>query len=150
VIVVDTSAVIGVLAARPLLPGLAERLGSDGDLHAPHLIDVELLHALRRMVRTGVLQPHRAEEARHDFADLSIIRYPHTPLADRMWTLRDTVTVYDAAFLALAETLDVPLVTCDARLAHASGHRARVELFAADHGGPAPDRTRAGRETTRR
>ena len=82
-------------------------------------------------VQNGALSPDRAEDARQDFHDLAIVRYPHQPLADRMWQLRDNLTAYDAAFLALAEMLDVPLVTCDARLAHSSGHRAQVELFGA-------------------
>ncbi len=107
------------------------RLSQAGDVHAPHLIDVEFLHALRRLIRTGALSQERADDARYDYADLTIIRYPHQPLADRMWQLRDNVTAYDAAFLALAEALGVPLVTCDGRLARSSGHRAQVELFGA-------------------
>lgn len=128
-IVVDTSAVIGALIGRPEIPRLVERLLGDPDLHAPHLIDVELIHALRRLVMTGHLGEDRADDARRDFADLAILRYPHVALAGRMWELRDNVSAYDAAFLALAERLDVPLVTCDGRLARASGHRARVEVF---------------------
>ena len=106
-----------------------ERLAQDSDLHAPHLIDVEFLHALRRLVLGG-LSPDRAEDARLDFADLAIVRYPHEPLADRMWELRHNVSAYDAAFLTLAEALGVPLITCDARLARAGGHHATVEVFA--------------------
>ena len=64
-----------------------------------------------------------------DFADLTIVRYPHVSLAARMWELRHNVTAYDAAFITLAETLAVPLVTCDARLARAPGHTATVEVF---------------------
>jgi predicted nucleic acid-binding protein len=129
VIVVDTSAIIGVLAGRPAATGLAERVRSDGDLHAPHLLDVEFQHALRRLVLAGAIGEDRAADARVDFADLLVVRYPHVSLADRMWELRHNVTAYDAAFLALAEALDVPLVTCDARLARAPGHTASVEVF---------------------
>ena len=129
-IVVDTSAIIAALAGSPAVPRLGARLASAGELHAPHLLDVEFLHALRRLVGAGVLSADRATDARDDLADLAIIRYPHVALSDRMWELRHTVTPYDAAFLALAEALDVPLVTCDGRLARASGHRARVEVFA--------------------
>ena len=128
-IVVDTSAVIAALAARPRIEELTDRLGSDGDLHAPHLIDVEFLHALRRLVASQNLTEDRAADARSDFADLAIVRYAHYPLADRMWELRGHVTVYDAAFVALAEALDAPLITCDGRLARARGHQASVELF---------------------
>ena len=129
-LVVDTSAVVDALVARPRNERLASRLSVDGDLHAPHLLDVELLHALRRLERVGGLSESRAADARADFADLVIVRYGHAPLADRVWELRDNLTAYDATFVALSELLDVPLVTCDARLAAASGHRATVELFA--------------------
>jgi predicted nucleic acid-binding protein len=130
VLVVDTSAVVAALIGRPPDPRLADRLGTDGDLHAPHLLDVELLHALRRLVRTGALRQERAADARADFAELAVVRYGHEALADRTWELRDSLTAADATFVALAEALGVPLVTCDARLARAPGHRARVELFA--------------------
>jgi predicted nucleic acid-binding protein len=129
VIVVDTSAILGVLVGRPDLPGLVDRLRGDADLHAPHLLDVEFQHALRRLVVSGALSDDRAADARADFADLLIVRYPHVWLADRMWELRHNVTAYDAAFIALAEILAVPLVTCDGRLARAPGHTARVELY---------------------
>lgn len=128
-IVVDTSAVLGALVGQPEVPGLRERLLTDGDLHAPHLLDVEFQHALRRLVVSRAIGEDRAADARTDFADLAILRYPHVSLADRMWELRHDLTAYDAAFIALAETLDVPLVTCDARLARASGHAATVEVF---------------------
>lgn len=128
-IVVDTSAVIGVLAGQPRVARLVDRVINDGDLHAPHLIDVEFLLALRRLVVAGAINDDRAADARMDLADLTIVRYPHVSLADRMWELRHNVTAYDAAFLALAEALGAPLVTCDARLARAPGHAASVEVF---------------------
>jgi predicted nucleic acid-binding protein len=129
VIVVDTSAVIGALAGAPRIPGLAYRLEADEDLHAPHLLDVEIVHTLRRLIRRESLSDDRAADLRSDFADLSIVRYPHQPLADRMWELRHNVSAYDAAFLALAEALGAPLVTCDARLARAGRQVADIELF---------------------
>jgi predicted nucleic acid-binding protein len=128
-LVVDTSAVVAALVGRPPDRKLLERLGADGDLHAPHLLDVELLHVLRRLVATGHLSGDRAADARVDFADLVVVRYPHHPLADRIWALRPNLSAYDATFVALGEALGVPLVTCDARLAAAPGHRAQVELF---------------------
>lgn len=130
-LVVDTSAVVEALAGRSPAPALIERLVTDGDLHAPHLIDVELLHVLRRLVGAGHLASDRAEDARSDFAELRITRYGHEPLADRMWQLRDNLTAYDAAFISLAESLGVPLMTCDARLAGAPGTHAVIEVFAA-------------------
>lgn len=128
-LVVDSSAVLEALAAREPAPGLVERLAEDGDLHAPHLIDTEVLHALRRMLRRRQISPERAHDARTDFADLTLVRYPHEPLNDRVWELRENLSAYDATFVALAEALDVPLVTCDARLADAPGHRAQIELY---------------------
>jgi predicted nucleic acid-binding protein len=134
VFVVDMSAIVGVLVGRPRNRRLADRLGADGDLHAPHLLDVELLHTLRRLVTTGQLGEDRAADARTDFADLTIVRYEHAALADRIWALRHNLTAYDATFVALREVLGVPLVTCDARLANASGHVAQVELFGEERG----------------
>jgi predicted nucleic acid-binding protein len=130
VLVVDTSAVIGALVGRPRCDEVIERLATDNDLSAPHLLDVEFLHALRRLALGGQLSEDRAADARSDFADLAITRYEHTVVADRIWQLRHGLTADDAAFVALAELLDVPLVTCDARLARAPGHHATVELFA--------------------
>jgi predicted nucleic acid-binding protein len=129
VLVVDTSAVLEALAARDPAPGLVERLARDGDLHGPHLIDTEVLHALRRMTIGKAITEERAADARSDFAELTLVRYPHQPLSDRVWELRHNLTAYDATFVALAEALSAPLVTCDARLASAPGHAARIELF---------------------
>ena len=128
-LVVDTSAILEALAARDPAPGLIERLADDGDLHAPHLIDTEVLHALRRMSMRDEISEERAADARSDFADTALIRYPHQPLSDRVWELRHNLTAYDATFVALAEVLSAPLVTCDARLASARGHDAHIEVF---------------------
>lgn len=124
---VDTSAVLAVLAGEHR--DLETRLSEDGDLHAPHLLDVEFVHALRRLVVRGELTADRAWDAVVDLQDLAVARYPHEPLLDRMWELRENLTAYDASFIALAEALGAPLVTLDARLAQAPGHEARVELF---------------------
>lgn len=130
VLVIDTSAVLEALAAHDPAPGLVERLVHDGDLHGPHLIDTEVLHALRRMTMNGAISDERATDARSDFAELALVHYPHQPLSDRVWTLRHNLTAYDATFVALAESLNTPLITCDARLASAPGHNAHIELFA--------------------
>lgn len=128
-LIVDTSAVLDALVARVPARGLVERLAGDGDLHAPHLLDTEVLHALRRMTLSGELTAERAADARTDFAELSLVRYAHEPFSDRVWTLRHNLTAYDATFVALAEVLDAPLITCDAKLGAAPGHGARIELF---------------------
>ena len=77
----------------------------------------------------GELSDERAADARTDFGDLAIVRYPHIALSERIWELRHNLTAYDAAYVALAEALDVPLVTCDRHLNQAPGHTADVELF---------------------
>ncbi len=128
-VVFDTSAIVAILAGQAPMRRLVDRIATDSDLHAPHLIDVELQHALRRLVVARAITDDRAADARVDFADLTIVRYQYVSLADRMWELRHDVTAYDAAFLALAEALDAPLVTCDARLARSPGHTASVEVF---------------------
>ena len=133
-LVVDTSAVIAALAGRPPHHEVVDRLAGDGDLAAPHLLDVEFLHALRRLVLGRQLGEDRAADARDDFAALVIARYEHTLVADRVWELRHGLTAYDATFVALAELLEVPLVTCDPRLARAPGHHATVELYEAAGG----------------
>ena len=130
-IVLDASAVVAVL----LYPGLGaerirERIERPGEsLHVPHLMDLEVLHALRRQASLGALSPGRGAEALEDLASILFVRYPHTPLMERIWALRENLTAYDAAYVALAEALDAPLVTIDARLAQAPGHRAAVELY---------------------
>ena len=128
-LVLDTSAAIAAIAGRPVDRRLIDRLSNDGDLHAPHLIDVEFLHALRRLVTTKAIRADVAEDVRTTYAQLAITRYPHHPLSDRMWELRNNLSAYDAAFVALAEELDVPLITCDRRLGSSSGHAATVEVF---------------------
>jgi predicted nucleic acid-binding protein len=128
VIVVDTSALLAVVVGRPQSELLRERILRE-ELHAPHLLDIEFLHALRGLVARRDLSLSRAEEAREDMNDFGILRYPHVPLADRVWELRGALTAYDAAFVALAEALAAPLVTCDGRLARATRHSATIELF---------------------
>jgi predicted nucleic acid-binding protein len=127
--VVDTSAVLEAIVAVDPAPGLIERLAGDGDLHTPHLIDIEVLHALRRLNAIGELSEERASDARADFRELAMVRYPHVSLSNRIWELRHNLTAYDAAYVALAEALEVPLVTCDRRLGDTPGHTAEVEVF---------------------
>ena len=128
-IVVDASAVIEVLLGTSVASRLASRFFGDGEtLHAPHLLDVEVLQVMRRYERAGTISAMRGAEALEDLAAFPITRYPHQPLMARMWELRQNVTAYDAAYLALAEALAAPLVTRDAKLAAAPGHRTRIEL----------------------
>lgn len=122
-IVIDASAIIQVLVGWDPGPALLDAVA--GDLAAPHILDVEVLSALRGMVLGGVLPLEAAESARRSYADLVIDRYEAALLADRVWALRNQYTSYDAMYLALAEGLGVPLVTCDRKL-DAGGHHAEV------------------------
>lgn len=128
-IVLDASAAVDVLVGRAPAAGLADRLVADGDLHAPHLLDVEIAQALRRLAATGALSGDRATDALRDAALLPVRRYPHLALVERAWELRHVLGVYDGVYVALAELLEAPLVTCDRRLARTKGHDAVVEVF---------------------
>ena len=128
-IVVDASALLEVLLRTPAAAAVEARLfDPDETLHAPHLIDVEVAQALRRVALAGRLDPARGRTALGIVADLQLRRYPHTALMPRVWELRSRLTAYDAIYVALAEALDASLVTRDRRLANAAGHGARVEL----------------------
>ena len=93
-----------------------------------HLIDVEVAHAIRRYAISGQIKGDRGRAAFAILAALPLSRYPHGFLLPRIWDLRNNLTAYDAVYIALAETLQVPLITRDRRLAGAAGHRARIEL----------------------
>ena len=128
-IVVDASIIIEVLIGSAVGRQSADRLFARGEsLHAPHLLDVEVTQVLRRYASTGELKPGRAREAVQDLVDLPITRYPHAELLPWVWELRHNLTAYDAAYLALAEALDAPLVTRDSGIAGFRG-RTRVDLI---------------------
>jgi predicted nucleic acid-binding protein len=130
VIVVDASALLEFLLQTPLGIRIEARLFRVHDeLHSPHLADVEVTQGLRRLVRTGEVSPDRAAEAIADLADFDLHRHAHVDLLTRAWKLRENVTAYDAMYVALAEALDAPLVTCDTPLAKAPGHRAHIEVI---------------------
>ena len=97
-------------------------------LHVPHLLDLEVVQVLRRYVRDKVLTAQRGQEALEDLGDLPLNRYPHDFLIPRVWQLRANLTAYDAAYVALSELLDAPLLTCDRGIATASGHHATVQV----------------------
>ena len=129
-IVVDASALLEFLLQTPLGRRVESRLFRDEDeFHAPHLVDVEIVQALRRLVRTGEVSPGRADEAIADLADLDLHRHAHIDLLARAWKLRDNFSAYDAVYVALAEAMDASMVTCDGPLGTAPGHRARIEVL---------------------
>ena len=128
--VLDTSVLVGLttLDEAELDETLVERL-LDVTVHVPDIIDVEFHHALRGLLIGKKISAERAEHARDLFADTPKVRLPTQPLAERIWSLRNNLGAYDASFIALAEALDAPLITADAKQATASGHQARVESY---------------------
>jgi predicted nucleic acid-binding protein len=129
-IVVDASTVVTALADD----------GPDGDrtrqrlrgerLSAPHLIDLEVTSAWRRLVSLGQMDDRRAQLALEDLLALPLERAPHGVLLGRCWQLKDNLTIYDAAYVALAELLEASLVTADSRIKSASGPRCPIEVLA--------------------
>ncbi len=127
-IVVDVS-VLAVALGDDGAEGAAARARlKEESLVAPELIDLEVVSVLRRQVAAGLMTPARAELAVTDLAELPMRRASHRPLLFRCWELRNTVTVYDASYVALAEVLGIVLLTADGRLARAPGVRCQVEL----------------------
>jgi predicted nucleic acid-binding protein len=127
-----------VVDASVLAPALADD-GADGDrvrerlrgeqLTAPELIDLEVVSTLRRAARAGRLDDRRSGQALADLAALPLRRVPHLPLLSRVWELRDNLTAYDAAYVALAEALDALLLTADGPLGRAPEVRCEVEVL---------------------
>jgi predicted nucleic acid-binding protein len=122
-IVIDATAMIEALVGRDADHKLLDALQTS--LHAPHLLDVEVLSVLRGLSVGGKLGPAATEQVRTDYFGLTMDRYELSGLADRVWDLRHSYTAYDASYLALAEALDIPLYTCDRKLA-GDAHRAEV------------------------
>jgi predicted nucleic acid-binding protein len=129
-IVLDASAVIEILLQTRAASPLTDRvLSPDASLHAPHLLQVEVVQVLRRFGARGELQTERARQALADLLDFPVELHAHDLLLSRAWELCQNLTIYDAVYIALAELLEAPLLTRDRRLAAARGHTARIELF---------------------
>lgn len=129
-IVLDASVALESLLRKPGAVAVDARLFSIGQsMHAPHLLDVEVAQVIRRHAIKGEITAQRGQSALNDLAELPIRRYPHELLLPRIWELRNNLTAYDAAYVALAELLNAPLLTLDARLASAAGNSARIELI---------------------
>jgi predicted nucleic acid-binding protein len=128
--VLDASAVIEWLRYSEKGMRIHRRTaGPDATLHAPHLLDVEVAQVFRRSVLAGALPSGRAAQALEDLALLPIYRHSHDSLLFRIWELRHNLTAYDAAYVAVAELLDAPLITCDRRMSTAPGIRVPIEIF---------------------
>lgn len=127
-IVVDASVVVDLVLARGRASAIAERIRGF-TMHAPHIIDLEVAQGIRRDWIIGAIYGARLDAAVAAALDLPINRYSHRPLIPRIMALRENVTAYDGAYVALAEELGLPLITRDGRLARSSGHSARIEFI---------------------
>jgi predicted nucleic acid-binding protein len=129
VIVLDASVMVDLLTKEAPEPAhIRARLARELEVHVPHLVDVEVAHALRGLVLRDRLAAARARRAIRRFAILPLVRWSQTPLLSRVFALHDQLTAYDATYVALAEGLGATLLTRDARMARAAGHRARIEV----------------------
>jgi predicted nucleic acid-binding protein len=130
VIVVDASIILEVLLRTKSSQAIEKKIFSRGQtLHAPHLIDIEIAQVLRRYTSAGDITPERGAEAIQDLRDFRISRYSQEILLSRIWQLRTNITAYDAAYIALAEVLDAPLLTRDSKLSRSPGSTAKIELI---------------------
>lgn len=128
-IVVDAGVIVTALADDGEDGDRVRALLRDQRLAAPHLLDLEVVSAWRRLAAAGAVDDRRARLALEDLRTLRLERVAHRPLLPRCWELRGNLTVYDAAYVALAELLGATLLTADARLAGAPGIRCDVDLI---------------------
>lgn len=129
-IVVDASIVVTAISVAGADGERSrDRLIQGADLHAPELLDLEVLSVLRRRASSGDIDETAAGAALESLSELRVTRYPHLPLLPRVWTLRANLSPYDATYVALAEELDCPLVTGDRRIARAPGIGCAVEVL---------------------
>lgn len=128
-VVVDASVIVDIVSGSARAPAVAQRLAAER-LAAPHLIDEEVVNALRRHALRAETDATPSHHALGYFAGLRIHRMSTELLLDRMWELRNRLSGYDAAYVALAEALDVPLITTDARLGRGHGTDVTVEVIA--------------------
>ena len=129
-IVVDASIASEILLGRPGDTAALERLfGTDEHMHAPQLFDAEVVQVIRGAWLDDDIGDEAGEMAISFLRAFPITRHSHEPFIERAWALRNNVTAYDAMYVALAESLDAPLITRDRRLARSSGHSARIEFI---------------------
>ena len=127
-IVLDASVVVELLTNGMLAEAIRNQLTErDESFIVPHLIDVEVMSAIRRLTSGERIDAHRWEQFLAGLAALPAERYSHTPLIGRIWELRHNFSAYDATYIALAEATGAVLYTCDEKLRR--GHKARVVLF---------------------
>ena len=128
--VLDASGAVEFLLNTAAGKRLAARLADDAVVvHVPHLIDLEIAQVLRRYARHGTLSPRTGALCLERWRNLDVQRYPHEPLLDRIWQLRDNVSAYDAVYVALAEALRTVLLTGDRKLAGAPDVSVNIEMI---------------------
>jgi predicted nucleic acid-binding protein len=127
-VVIDASVLVDFYIGSEAVDAIASRIRGEV-LQAPVTVDAEVVHSLRRQTLAGRIDVALAEHALRRFIATQIVRHPVEPLVPRMWSLRRNITAYDASYVALAESLDLPFITRDARLARSSGHSARIEYI---------------------
>jgi predicted nucleic acid-binding protein len=129
-IVTDASIIVDLFLNAPDTNRIWSRLFDAGEtLHAPALLDVEVAHALRRHTLRNEISAHRGRRSIATLRRFPITRYDHDVLLNRIWDLRENLSAYDAAYVALAEGLGAVLLTRDSRVAQARGHTAKIELI---------------------
>jgi len=130
VIVADASALVEALVGEgAAADAVRGRISSATQVHAPHLVDLEVASAIRRLSQADGFPGDLARTAIGQLAELPLTRYPHRPFLDRIWELKDTLTAYDACYVALAEAVGAPLLTLDTKFARATGVRCRFEII---------------------
>jgi predicted nucleic acid-binding protein len=129
VIVVDASAMVEWLLQTPIGLRVESRAISDGNICVPHLVDLEIAQALRKLVRARKIGITLGKQALDDYRDLDLTRYAHEGFLPRIWDLRGSCTAYDAVYITLAESLSAALITHDRKLALARGHSAQIEFL---------------------
>jgi predicted nucleic acid-binding protein len=128
VIVLDASVVVELLINSEIGMRIRDELSQRNDSFiAPHLIDVEVISAIRRLTTHERVDAHRSKQFLTALEALPVVRYSHAPLLGRIWELRHNFTAYDATYIALAEATGADLYTCDEKLV--KGHRVRVKVF---------------------
>ncbi len=130
-IVIDSSAAVELICDSATGRKVAERIAEADSLHAPHLIDLEVANALRKLALRSKTDASQCYARLQLFLCLQIDRHEHQVLLPRIWQLRNNLPAYDAAFVALAEVLEAPLLTCDRGLAHGPTESARIEWIRA-------------------
>lgn len=128
-IVLDASAAAELVLGLRRAGEVERRIAAATVVHAPHLLGIEVAQVVRRYALAGEISERRGAQALQDLSDLGIVRHAHEPLLELVWRRRVDLTAYDAAYVVLAEVLDVDLVTLDAKLASAPGHDARIDLI---------------------